>query len=82
MKNQSFDEVMNMWLRNIKDTYRQHRGFLDSITDNTERERRLVEINTIEQCRLYSKLGLYKSDGTTHTQIERNTDLHSLKFTH
>jgi carbonic anhydrase len=37
------------WLRNIRDTYRIHRVELDGITDVPERQRRLVELNVVEQ---------------------------------
>lgn len=39
------------WLRNIRDTYRLHREELNGITDLVERQRRLVELNVIEQVR-------------------------------
>ena len=44
-----FKDVLNMWLRNIKDVYRIHREELDKITDNTKKEDRLVELNVKEQ---------------------------------
>lgn len=39
------------WLRNIRDTYRLHREELNGITDLVMRQRRLVELNVIEQVR-------------------------------
>jgi carbonic anhydrase len=44
-----FKPVLNMWLRNIKDVYRIHRNELDSISDTTEKENRLTELNVQEQ---------------------------------
>lgn len=41
--------LIDNWLRNIKDVYRMHRDELDNITDYTERQDRLVELNVIEQ---------------------------------
>jgi carbonic anhydrase len=41
--------VLNMWLRNIKDVYRLHRGELDAIKNEEERTDRLVELNVQEQ---------------------------------
>ena len=38
------------WLRNIRDTYRLHKDELDEISDQRLRQRRLVELNVIEQC--------------------------------
>lgn len=37
------------WLRNIRDTYRLHKTELDAISDMKQRQRRLVELNVIEQ---------------------------------
>ena len=42
--------VLNPWLRNIRDVYRLHEEELDAISDETERYKRLVEINVEEQC--------------------------------
>eukprot|EP00288_Rhodomonas_lens_P012905 CAMPEP_0177706912 /NCGR_PEP_ID=MMETSP0484_2-20121128/9474_1 /TAXON_ID=354590 /ORGANISM="Rhodomonas lens, Strain RHODO" /LENGTH=398 /DNA_ID=CAMNT_0019218397 /DNA_START=100 /DNA_END=1296 /DNA_ORIENTATION=- len=38
------------WIRQIKDVYRLHADELDAIKDPTERQRRLVELNVVEQC--------------------------------
>jgi carbonic anhydrase len=40
------------WLRNIRDTYRLHKKELDDIEDLRLRQRRLVELNVIEQVRV------------------------------
>ena len=42
-------QVLNMWLRNIKDVYRIHRSELDAIQNEQERYDRLVELNVQEQ---------------------------------
>ena len=47
--NDDFNQVLNMWLRNIKDIYRIHREELDNITDENKRVDRLVELNVQEQ---------------------------------
>jgi carbonic anhydrase len=44
-----FKPVLNMWLRNIKDVYRLHRGELDEIKDEENRCNRLTELNVHEQ---------------------------------
>ncbi len=49
MTNKNASQVLNMWLRNIKDIYRIHRDTLDTITDETQRMNRLVELNVREQ---------------------------------
>ena len=40
---------VNNWLRNIKEVYDKHSKELEAITDVTQREKRLVELNVIEQ---------------------------------
>lgn len=49
MTNHDFKQVLNMWLRNIKDVYRLHRIELEAITDPAKREDRLTELNVQEQ---------------------------------
>jgi carbonic anhydrase len=49
MTNHDFKQVLNMWLRNIKDVYRLNRDELESITNQEKREDRLTELNVKEQ---------------------------------
>lgn len=44
-----FNQVLNMWLRNIKDVIRIHREELDAIKDEEAKVDRLVELNVQEQ---------------------------------
>jgi len=55
MKNESLGTI-DAWLGNIRDIYRIHHAELDAIEDEDARFRRLVELNTVEQC-----LNLYKT---------------------
>lgn len=48
MSNKNFG-LINQWLLNIKDVYRLHQNELESILDEEDRYRRLVELNSIEQ---------------------------------
>ena len=48
MGNKQYGLIDN-WLRHIKDVYRVHREELDAIENETERGRRFVEVNVIEQ---------------------------------
>jgi carbonic anhydrase len=41
--------LLNKWLKHIKDGYRLHRAELDALTNDRDRQRRLVELNVIEQ---------------------------------
>ncbi len=49
MSNLDFNQVLNMWLRNIKDIYRIHRKELEGISDSDKRVNKLVELNVKEQ---------------------------------
>lgn len=49
MTNHDFKQVLNMWLRNIKDVYRLHRDELETIGDMEKRADRLTELNVKEQ---------------------------------
>jgi carbonic anhydrase len=49
MTSHDYKQVLNMWLRNIKDVYRLHRDEIDSIQDEEKRTDRLTELNVREQ---------------------------------
>lgn len=49
MTNHDYKQVLNMWLRNIKDVYRVHRDELDGFTNEADKFDRLVELNVQEQ---------------------------------
>ena len=56
---------MENWLRNIRDTYRLHKAELDEIPDLRERQRKLVELNVIEQC-----LNVFKTAVVQRRRVE------------
>lgn len=49
MSNKHLGGVIDNWLRNIKDVYRLHNKELEAIKDPEQRERRLTELNIVEQ---------------------------------
>jgi carbonic anhydrase len=49
MTNHDYKQVLNMWLRNIKDVYRLYRDELNAIADEEKRADRLTELNVKEQ---------------------------------
>lgn len=49
LSNADFNQVLNMWLRNIKDIYRIHRKEMEAINNEDERVNRMVELNVKEQ---------------------------------
>ncbi len=42
--------ILNPWLSNIRDVYREHKQELDGIADEDKKYNRLVELNVQEQC--------------------------------
>jgi len=49
MDNNDYKPVLNMWLRNIKDVYHQHRDELNTIKNEEAKTDRLIELNVEEQ---------------------------------
>lgn len=49
MTNNDYKQVLNMWLRNIKDIYRLHRAEVDSVPEGEQRVNRLIELTIKEQ---------------------------------
>ena len=49
--------ILNPWLRSIRDVYQLHKEELIAIGNEEDRHRRLVELNTYEQCRNIIKIG-------------------------
>jgi carbonic anhydrase len=72
MSNDDFNQVLNMWLRNIKDVYRIHRKELEAITDEDSRVNRMVELNVKEQVFNLAKTALIQRAWAT----EQRPDLH------
>jgi carbonic anhydrase len=60
------------WVRNVRDVYRLHATELNAISDLTERQRRLTELNVIESCR-----NLFK---TIHVQRARKESAKTQPF--
>ena len=58
MSNTSYNQVLNMWLRNIKDVYRHNRDELNNITDENLRTDRLTELSVIEQVQRLAKTSI------------------------
>eukprot|EP01034_Spumella_vulgaris_P028051 gene28051-34848_t len=58
------------WLRNIRDTYRLHMDEINLIPDLRDRQRRLVELNVIEQCvNIFKTSVVQRRRVETHNQI-------------
>jgi carbonic anhydrase len=76
MTNHDFKQVLNMWLRNIKDVYRLHREELEAISNQEEREDRLTELNVQEQVLHLAKTSIIQRAW----QHRRAPDLHGLVY--
>jgi len=70
--NTDFKQVLNMWLRNVKDVYRLHREELDSINEMEKRCDRLVELNVQEQLMNLAKTSIIQRAW----KQEKRPDLH------
>ena len=53
--------IIDNWIRHIKDVYRLHHVYLDSIIDETERFNKFVEINVKEQVYDLAKTSIVQS---------------------
>lgn len=67
-----FKQVLNMWLRNIKDVYRLHREELDGIEEEENRCDRLTELNVKEQIQNLAKTSIIQRAW----KHEQRPDLH------
>ncbi|MDX1327882.1 MAG: carbonic anhydrase, partial [Arenibacter sp.] len=67
--------ILNPWLRNIRDVYRQHRNELNAIEDEEQKYNRLVELNVQEQC-----INLIKTAAVQRAYRERNLIVHGWVF--
>lgn len=72
MTNTDYKQVLNMWLRNIKDVYRLHRPELDAVNDEETRFNRLVELNVQEQVMHLAKTSIIQRAWKN----EQRPDLH------
>src|SRR3984885_16341682 len=72
MTNHDFKQVLNMWLRNIKDVYSLHREELDTVKDEEKKFDRLVELNVMEQVMHLAKTSIIQRAWKN----EQRPDLH------
>ncbi|TXH23166.1 MAG: carbonic anhydrase [Chitinophagaceae bacterium] len=58
LSNTDFHQVLNMWLREIKDVYVKNKSEIDHIVDETDRINRMVELNVITQLEKLAKTSI------------------------
>ena len=68
-------DILNPWLRNIRDVFRMHNDELKAIKDPKAQYDRLVELNVQEQC-----VNLLKTAPIQDAIIERNIQIHGWVF--
>jgi len=67
--------LLNSWLRNIRDVYRLHKNELNTIKNEEEKYKRLVEINVQEQC-----VNVIKTADVQRAYQERGITVHGWVF--
>jgi carbonic anhydrase len=72
LSNNDFNQVLNMWLRNIKDIARIHRKELEAITDEDKKINKMVELNVKEQVFNLAKTAIIQKAWSS----EQRPDLH------
>jgi carbonic anhydrase len=79
MTNHDYKNVLNMWLRNIKDVYRLHREELLAITNEEDRSDRLVELNVKEQVMHLAKTSIIQRAWKTEQRPHLHGWVYGLK---
>lgn len=67
--------ILNPWLRNIRDVYRQHKDELNAIEETQARYDRLVELNVREQA-----INVVKMAAVQKAMRKRNMQIHGWVF--
>lgn len=79
MSNHDYRQVLNMWLRNIKDVYRHNRAELDGIADEEKRADRLTELNVMEQVQRLAKTSVIQKSWKYHKAPDLHGWVYGLK---
>lgn len=69
MSNKQYGLIDN-WLRSIKDVYAMHEETLDAITDVTERGKKFVQLNAIEQVKNLAKTSIIQSSWKNNSGLQ------------
>jgi len=67
--------ILNPWLKNIRDVCRLHKEELDSIKDEEQKYKRLVELNVQEQC-----INVLQTIDVQNAKKEREIQVHGWVF--
>ena len=77
--NHDYKQVLNMWLRNIKDVYRLNADELNTIEDEEQRCDRLVELNVTEQLTHLAKTSIIQRAWKYHQRPHLHGWVYGLK---
>ncbi len=66
--NHDYGQVLNMWLRNIKDVYRLHREEVNAFPEGEERVNRLIELTVKEQVMNLAKTSIVQKAWAAETR--------------
>ena len=75
LTNVDHSSPLENWLRNIRDCIRTHKDELDALPDAASVERRLIELNVIEQC-----LNLLKTGVVQRRRVASNNEMADGRF--
>lgn len=77
--NQDYKQVLNMWLRHIKDVYALHRRELDGLHDEEPRLNRLTELNVQEQVMHLSRTSIVQKAWSQGQKLQLHGWVYGLK---
>ncbi len=78
LTNHDFKQVLNMWLRNIKDIYRLHRNEMDNLPEGDARVNRLIELTVKEQIINLAKTSIVQKAWSTENRPHLHGWVYSL----
>lgn len=79
LTNQDYKQVLNMWLRNIKDVHRIHREEVDSLPEGDARVNKLIELSVQEQVMNLAKTSIIQKAWKNEQRPHLHGWVYSLK---
>ncbi len=79
LSNHDYKQVLNMWLRNIKDVHRIHRQEVDALPEGNERVNRLIELIVKEQVMNLAKTSIVQKAWKKEQRPQLHGWVYSLK---
>ncbi|MBA4140315.1 MAG: carbonic anhydrase [Segetibacter sp.] len=79
LSNHDYKQVLNMWLRNIKDVHRIHKEEVDALPEGNERVNRLIELIVKEQVMNLAKTSIVQKAWKKEQRPQLHGWVYSLK---